>query len=360
MRIKNSHLILILLGIWILLYGIKLLSIIPDWDRMYGSYPDYLPFFKYSLYYFIVVIFMYVTYAFIAPIYTERKNWLLFIPTVLVAVVALATAATFVKLTAYNLSLDWGAMDPTLFQHYDVTIKIIAQELGASLIHILLGFGLKLGEEWYRFEQERKELDVQKVESELSFLKSQVNPHFLFNTLNNIFSLASVQSPKTAPAVQKLSEIMRYMTYETDNRQILLSKEIEYISAYLELQKLRFGEDEIARIHFDVEGNPSGIMIEPMLLIPFVENAFKHGDISKEANEINIRIGINKRVLEFDCSNQFIDSTKDKTGGVGIKNVSRRLELLYPKKHNCSIQKENNKFQVSLSINLNHNESQCN
>jgi two-component system, LytTR family, sensor kinase len=146
---------------------------------------------------------------------------------------------------------------------------------------------------------------------------------------------------------------MRYMTYEVENKKILLTKEIEYIDAFLELQKLRFSSDERDRIAYEIEGNPGGSMIEPMLLIPFVENAFKHGRLAQSTNQLKIEIKVDQKLLNFKCINDFADSTKDKTGGVGLKNVKRRLELLYSNSHRLTIKKENNTFSVDLELKLN-------
>jgi hypothetical protein len=182
-----------MIGIWLLLYGVKLLSIIPDWETMYAGYPSYLPFFKYALYYGAVVLFILITYKFIAPLYTRDKNWLLFIVSILISIVGMAAAATYLKFTAYNLSLDWEGIGEDMIPRASVGIGAIAQEMGAALIHTFLGLGLKLGEEWYRFQQEKKELSVQKVESELAFL-IQYAQQYLFIGIGEIGSNGTCNS----------------------------------------------------------------------------------------------------------------------------------------------------------------------
>lgn len=196
-------------------------------------------------------------------------------------------------------------------------------------------------------------LQQENLKTELVFLRSQVSPHFMFNTLNSIVSLARKRSDKLEPALLELSNLMHYMLYESDEEKVCLRKEIEYIQSYIDLQTLRFGDQ--VRITFRTN-NPSGeVDIEPMLLIPLIENAFKHGIGLIDDPEITIDLEVHNGQLSLTVLNKFNrgHETKDKTSGIGLTNLERRLKLLYPNKHAISAVKNDNYFNASLKIYLN-------
>jgi sensor histidine kinase YesM len=198
----------------------------------------------------------------------------------------------------------------------------------------------------------RREKQNENLKTELSLLRSQVSPHFMFNVLNNMVALARKKSDLLEPSLIKLSQLMRYMLYETEAR-VPLQKEVEYLESYIDLQKQRFGNTVLIETSFDTANSPHEI--EPMLLIPFVENAFKHGVGMIENPRILISLDIKADVLHFTVSNRFIensDEVKDSASGIGLVNVTRRLNLLYPGKHSIKIQPENGNFNVDLQINL--------
>lgn len=198
-----------------------------------------------------------------------------------------------------------------------------------------------------------KEKQAENLKTELSFLRSQISPHFLFNVLNNIVALVRLKSDELEPTVLKLSSILQYMLYETDEENVSLSKEVEYLNSYIDLQKQRFGKKLNTQISFNIEENWS--RIEPMLLIPFIENAFKHGFSNIQNPEIIITLTLKNNVLVFSVKNKFNENSeeiKDKTSGIGLANVKRRLELMYGVKHQLSINKLNGWFAVSLKLNL--------
>lgn len=195
--------------------------------------------------------------------------------------------------------------------------------------------------------------ETENLKTELLFLRSQVSPHFMFNVLNNMVALARKKSDVLEPSLIKLSSLMRYMLYETDERKVPLEKETEYIQSYIDLQQQRFGKNVKVNAAFNNINNCSEI--EPMLLIPFVENAFKHGTGMIENAEINIMLEENKGMLHFAVSNKYNDATngtKDYSSGIGLNNVQRRLNLLYGEDHNLLINKKDGWFTVSLQINL--------
>lgn len=196
---------------------------------------------------------------------------------------------------------------------------------------------------------QKKELELSNRQSELSFLRAQINPHFLFNSLNNIYSLVYMQSGKALDAIAVLSDLLRYMLYET-NEKVSLQKELHYIEQYIALQKLRF--DWPVKTTLKVAGHPDSIYIAPLLLIPFVENAFKHGDFSENADGLSISVSITQQKIYFHCFNQKSHRQKDETGGIGLENVERRLALLYPGKNILNIDSNETHFIVNLEIQL--------
>ncbi|NII25624.1 histidine kinase [Pseudoflavitalea sp. X16] len=191
------------------------------------------------------------------------------------------------------------------------------------------------------------------MQSELSFLRSQISPHFMFNVLNNMLAMARAKSDQLEPTILKLSSLMRYILYESDGEKVLIKKETEYLESYIDLQRQRLSSKVVLKVSIHApEGNQE---IAPMLLIPFIENAFKHGTGYMEKPEIHIDLYVKEESLHFTVSNKFNPATteiKDKTSGIGLANVKRRLNLLYPERHNLLITDNDNWFTVSLQINL--------
>lgn len=198
-----------------------------------------------------------------------------------------------------------------------------------------------------------KEKENEFLKTELSLLRSQVSPHFMFNVLNNMVALARKQSDQLEPSLIKLSSLMRYMLYETDEEKVSLEKETDYLQSYIDLQQQRFGKKVAINTHFSPADKT--YFIEPMLLIPFVENAFKHGTGMIEQAMINIELTAVNNQLQFVVQNKYnpdSNEIKDKASGIGLTNVGRRLELLYKDNHQLQIDKANDFFTVKLFINL--------
>lgn len=207
---------------------------------------------------------------------------------------------------------------------------------------------------WIANELIRKQLQANQLSTEIKFLKSQINPHFLFNTLNNLFSMAQGKgNDELADGISKLSEMMRYMLYESNEEQVSLKDEIEYLQNSITLNKLRYADDE-AKVELKYPENIEDLFVAPMLFIPFVENAFKHGVLIGKSSAINISILTTDKHLTFICENNNYGFVKkmDNTGGIGLENVKRRLELVYPDRHELLIKNEENKYAVTLKINL--------
>ncbi len=224
---------------------------------------------------------------------------------------------------------------------------------GSYAIFILVlavGTSIALMQQWLTTERTKELVEHERANTELSFLRSQVNPHFFFNTLNNIYSLAVVQSDQTAPAVMKLSAIMRYILTETQTDSVPLENEIGFIKNFIDLQLVRL-TDKVT-VHFTTEGDAQQKQIAPLLLIPFVENAFKYGVSTKEKSAITISLKADETRIVFSVVNTIVkvDTGIHDTTGIGINNAKRRLELLYPFKHTLNVTEENNQFKVQLVI----------
>jgi two-component system LytT family sensor kinase len=216
-----------------------------------------------------------------------------------------------------------------------------------AAISTVYGFINFLSKEEKNKQTEKEE----RLNSELSFLRSQISPHFIFNVLNSIVYLIRSKSDLAESVTIKLSELMRYMLYESESEQVSLDKELNYLKNYIELQKVRFEED--VSIHLKIEGTQSSQLIEPMLLIPFVENAFKHGVGMIENPSIDIYSRSSESEIFFEVKNKITpenSEAKDRSSGIGLKNVKRRLELLYPNQHSLDILQENNYFIIRLKL----------
>ena len=197
-------------------------------------------------------------------------------------------------------------------------------------------------------EAEKRQLIEEKKNSELQALKTQINPHFIFNSLNNIYSLVYQNSDKSLPAIEELSQLLRYSTKDLEKDFIPLSKEIGYLESLIELEKLRIKNPELLIINKKVSYPNHNI--SPMLLVPFVENAFKHGDLSEKGFILDIKE--ENEMLTFQLSNFKKQGSKDSFSGIGIANVKKRLEILYPKKHELNITETETQYSVDLKIDL--------
>ena len=221
---------------------------------------------------------------------------------------------------------------------------------------IILGIStiLKIITDWIRHQTVKRELERQTMRSELRFLKSQINPHFLFNTLNNLYALTLKKSDKAPEIVLKLSEMMRYMLYECNERRVPLRKEVNYISNYLDLERLRQGKN--MEIAFTLNGDVGNQKIAPLMFIPFLENSFKHGLNQVSEGFVHIQMDVEDMQLEMSIENSkpAMPRINHRSGGIGLQNVQRRLDLLYPEQYELNIDNQPEKYIVHLKINLDH------
>jgi hypothetical protein len=227
--------------------------------------------------------------------------------------------------------------------HHPPLIHFIVNEhFFLYLVVFFLALLLKMRDRWIRAEEE-------KLTAELAYLKAQINPHFLFNTLNSIYSMALGRSEQTAGAIVQLSSMMRYVLVEAGKDKVGLEKELTYLTDYIQLQQTRF--EGSLRVVMEIKGEPKGKAIYPLLLIPFVENAFKYGVNPEQPSTIGIHIDIGEHDIRFKvCNNKVARAPSDGPGGLGISNTRRRLQLLYPGQHSLVIEDERNTFTVLLNL----------
>jgi two-component system LytT family sensor kinase len=217
---------------------------------------------------------------------------------------------------------------------------------------VIAGVAFKVMYDHSRMQQRLVEMAREKAEAELSFLKSQINPHFLFNSLNSVYFLINKENPEARQALHKFSDMLRYQLYEVKGTRIPIEKELGYLRDYVDLQKLR--KDENYTVEFTCSQEVKGFSIEPLLLIPFVENAFKH--ISHKPGKTNyVKLDMNRSNGHFNFSienSKELERTTELHGGIGLNNVKRRLELLYPDKHKLSIDNNDNTYKVDLELKI--------
>lgn len=216
----------------------------------------------------------------------------------------------------------------------------------------------KIMNDWLIQQRDKSTLESQNLQSELKFLKSQINPHFLFNTLNSLYALTLKKSDLAPEIVLKLSEMMRYMLYECNEKQVPLKKELKYLQNYLELEKLRHGSR--MDIQFTIQGEVNNQNIAPLILIPFVENAFKHG-INHQVSQgfVNLELNIADEDLQMILENSKSPSIPRagdvRSGGIGLVNVKRRMDILYPENYHLEIRESPSTYKVELNLKLSDN-----
>ncbi|HCW07577.1 MAG TPA: sensor histidine kinase [Cytophagales bacterium] len=236
-------------------------------------------------------------------------------------------------------------------RYYYTTFYVVQLTFDTILITIFVGM-LRFATGWFELEAKRKQMENDKLANELKFLKAQINPHFLFNTLNNLYYLAYSHSPNTTEVIAKLSQMMRYMIYDSNYPQVLLTKEIEYMQNYISLERLRLNNE--VPIEFKVEGSVENTLITPLIFITFLENAFKHGVSANTVDswvKINIRMDHNECLYQVENSKLIMGEQKEKSG-IGLQNLNRRLELSYPGRFTLKTDDQMDRYIAQLKITL--------
>lgn len=230
--------------------------------------------------------------------------------------------------------------------HHSKTVDVVSLVL--FIMTTAVALSVQTIEQWYKTEQKVIKSESERVSAELSFLKAQINPHFLFNTLNNIYTLSVMNSEHTSASIMKLSNIMRYVTDEVSQETVPLNDELKCISDFIDLQRLRLGKK--TTIDFFAEGQLNHKYIPPLVLMSFVENAFKYGVSKKDASTISVSVKTDAQSTVFTCSNRIFNRQITERTGIGLANTRQRLQYLYPNRHKLDISEDNGIFNVTLIL----------
>jgi len=293
---------------------------------------------------FIQLIEFYICYLWVYPKFLKKNKTLqlisgiIFTIAIFISLRYLIEEVLYLKLFGFH-----NYAEGTTAWHY------ISDNIYWSLAYIVLPAAVYGIEQSFKSEQVNRKLKEEVVKAELSFLKSQINPHFLYNTLNYVYSLAIPVSDQLANAVLRLSDLMRYTLNDSPDGKVSLNKEVEYLESYVALFKMRF--EPKFYVNFMTEGI-SDQKIASLILIPFVENAFKHGVVNDETQPVRIKLKVQNKRLSFEVSNKISHAQKDHSSGVGMVNIHRRLDLIYPEKHELLISNNGNTYKSTLILNL--------
>lgn len=339
MKSKTTIILLHILA-WVLFLSLPILFS-PDAPKIFRNEIGNLHFLPILLSSLTLIMIFYFNYFVLIPkfLFPER-----YVEYALLGILCIVFMFAFplIVLSPVKSSGETVFYDPILRRSIPL---VIANNLLMFFVVFFASIGLRLNNRW-------KETEKEKLSAQLSYLKTQINPHFLFNTLNSIYSVTIGKAPKGAEMVNQLSEMMRYTLKETQMDFVPLEKEIDYIGNYIDMQKLRF--DDSVKFEYEVHGQRDDLEIAPLLLIPFIENVFKHGVNSEDNSDIKIKIEIAPTSLNLYVFNNKVEvhTTQSEKSGLGIENARTRLRLVYPDKHDLKIIETENTFEVILKINL--------
>lgn len=309
----------------------------------------------YLEYIFVPISFMFIFYInyflFIERFLLKRKSWPTFV----------LVNGAIILCMVYGLHLlheAFMAFKPDIARKMDFPDRAIGFMFRDGIALSLtagLAVAVRMTGNWYNTEYERKELEKAKTEAELNNLKDQLNPHFLFNTLNNIYSLIAIDTARAQDAVHGLSHLLRYVLYENNQTLVPLDKEVKFIRSYIELMSMRISSNFHAKLNLPEAGN---VQIAPMLLITLIENAFKHGVSNTQSCFINVDLTIDEKgMLTFTVINSnYAVASDDSVSGIGIENMRKRLDLIYPGRYTLNLENLGQTFMSQLTIKLNSNE----
>jgi len=350
-RSKKATVFAHILG-WIFFYAMVLLFVTGDkqlsFAQFFGS--------NFLLFYFIFPILFYLNLYVLLPKFLFTKKYIIYISVVIILFILVYFLQPFDKL----MSIGRMEMGPPPFDDHGPGPGFRKGPRGReghidilSIVLFILVWtvstALAVFERWRISERRALQAETEKANAELSFLKAQINPHFLFNTLNNIYSLAVTKDDKAAEGIMKLSNIMRYVTDDVKEDFVSLDHEIECIKDYIDLQKIRLGSK--TSVDLQIMGDQSDKKIAPLLLMTFIENAFKYGTSNHEPSSIIIKITVSPNRINFLCENKLFEVKRNpERVGIGIQNAKRRLEHLYPNKHLLDINSSNGLFTVQLTL----------
>ncbi len=342
------HILFWFFSFWMLMQNFSFESVevqVVNGERKEVYIRDYrmMYFFAISLFAKMVLVYSNIFWAFPSWLKTQNKVKFLtrlvgiFSTTILLEIALLEIYGAYSSEKIYKYYTSMWQLNALFYLFY----------FGISVAYVL-------GKNHLKNEKIKRQLLAEKLESELDFLKSQINPHFLFNTLNNLFAIAERKNhPELSNGIAELSNLMRYMLYDCKTDLVPVEKEIRLLESIIEMHQLRLDADDEVVISFNTQGNIAGKMIAPLILVPFVENAFKHGIQLGTSSFIKMNLEVKEEHLIFNIINsksRMMNTGHEQHSGIGLTNVRRRLELIYPDKHKLNILDEPEVFKVSLTI----------
>ncbi|GAA4831946.1 histidine kinase [Algivirga pacifica] len=349
MKLKERHVTYHIL-FWIVYFTLNTLR----WGAYFNSYS--YSFNSNLLGFSIHISLAYFHAYFLLPKFIPNKKYGLYVLSLLSSLAVMLS----LKLVLTYLFINQNVWPEASSQQQILGFSHVMELVLGELYVMGITTSIKLTIDWIQQQQKNRALERQQMETELNLLKSQIQPHFFFNTLNNLYSLTLVNSPMASETVLKLSELMSYMLYQKKQK-VALSEEIRYIQHYLDLEKLRFGNR--LKLDFEINGDLSAYEVTPLIFLPFIENTFKHGTKNRINNiNINMKLDLTKKSITFTCENPIPSKTNEHAfleantnssfikGGLGIQNAKRRLDLLYSDKYELDISESSDIYKVTLKL----------
>ena len=334
--------------IHVLIWGVAYFLILNSVNTLVDFRKDEGPFWLAILFGMLMnQLIFYATAFFIVPRFLRLKKIVLLIIVLISVFVLINLFESFID---YYWLVGFFSSESESFQSYFSYNSI------SSFFILLLGLSYALVKSWFQSEKLKRVLYEEKLTTEMAFLKAQINPHFLFNVLNSFYAKALKNNvPELADGISKLAELMRYMVYETNEESVPLEKEIHHLKKFIQVYQLRIAEDDDVFINFAIKGAVENVQISPMLLIPFVENAIKHGIDTKTKSIIDISLEVTKKTLSYKVTNtmhQAVYGLKDGASGFGLDNLKKRLSILYPNTHMLETKVEKGYFISLLELQI--------
>ena len=337
--------VLILLGFWLIYILFDYITIglvnLTNGNSFFKSITLFA-----STMYIVQLITIFIIYFFIAPYFLKKINW----KSILFSIIYSFTTLIIVRYFIEQIITDF-LFHKVIYFEGTTFIFYIYDNLHYGSFIVFSSLFLWMTLHSIHTLKQNNIIEKEKKEAEINFLKSQINPHFLFNTLNNIYSLVSVNSPHSLKAIENLSAIMRFTTYETNKDKIEIEREIDYINQYLDLEQIRYGERFYVEKEFLIENSKK--LIHPYIISPLIENAIKHGVVKDINFPIKINLKTNSEYLEISVSNKINQHQKDETSGIGLTNLKKRLNYYFGNNYTFEIKNDYETFHIYLKIPLN-------
>jgi sensor histidine kinase YesM len=336
--LQRNRIFLLHLSFWVLYFSYRFYDI-----------QEYLGYSRAFSYLGITVLFnvvaSYLHYFFILPDLFKDKKPIQY----LAKVVLLLGVIVFLRIITENEIFTQLMQNEIYYKTIRLT-RVVSTVWDTMTFLIFTGM-IRFTLDWFNLENKKKQLENEKLVAELNYLKAQINPHFLFNTLHNLNYLVYAKSDKATDVIIRLSNIMRYMIYDANKDKVPVQKEIAYMNDYIHLESIRL--NQAFNLTFDIDGKSEPVEIAPLVMLTFLENAFKHGVSDQETNcWIRVKLSISKEEIKYAVSNRILKSKRNEKSGFGLENVRKRLQLSYPEKHNLSIATVDDVYSVDLTLQL--------